>query len=193
VTGVQTCALPISVFEDVRKKAFERMKSINSYHIVHEKTDLKKHLVEMAENSNSRKEISREMFLNNFIDYVLKSLQLHPSAWPFLEAVNTRDVPDYLDVIKHPMDLGLMDKRHHEGRYENWKDFANDFNQMIKNCYTYNGRETQYYKCGEMVEKKFQEIIQRYSDVILSWGCDSILSTSGLDEKKSHVSQNRDV
>lgn len=32
-------------------------------------------------------------------------------AWPFLEPVDTNDVPDYLDVIAKPIDLATMEKR----------------------------------------------------------------------------------
>jgi histone acetyltransferase len=32
-------------------------------------------------------------------------------AWPFLEPVDTKDVPDYLDVITKPIDLATIEKR----------------------------------------------------------------------------------
>lgn len=35
----------------------------------------------------------------------------HPDAWPGMEPVDARDVPDYYDIIKDPMDLKTMLKR----------------------------------------------------------------------------------
>lgn len=36
----------------------------------------------------------------------------HPDAWPFKEPVDSRDVPDYYDIIKDPMGTRLVNLRH---------------------------------------------------------------------------------
>jgi histone acetyltransferase len=33
----------------------------------------------------------------------LQNLSEHPDAWPFKEPVDSRDVPDYYDIIKDPI------------------------------------------------------------------------------------------
>uniref|UniRef100_A0A8K9UHU4 Bromodomain PHD finger transcription factor n=1 Tax=Oncorhynchus mykiss TaxID=8022 RepID=A0A8K9UHU4_ONCMY len=42
---------------------------------------------------------------------ILRSLQAHKMAWPFLEPVDPNDAPDYYGVIKEPMDLSTMEDR----------------------------------------------------------------------------------
>nr|XP_055242799.1 uncharacterized protein LOC115934559 isoform X1 [Gorilla gorilla gorilla] len=39
---------------------------------------------------------------------VLRSLQAHKMAWPFLEPVDPNDAPDYYGVIKEPMDAAFQ-------------------------------------------------------------------------------------
>ena len=41
----------------------------------------------------------------------------------FLEPVDVRVVPDYLDVVEHPMDLGTMAKKLHAGEYQTAEQF----------------------------------------------------------------------
>ena len=33
----------------------------------------------------------------------LQSMNEHPDAWPFKDPVDSRDVPDYYDIIKDPI------------------------------------------------------------------------------------------
>jgi hypothetical protein len=35
----------------------------------------------------------------------------HPDAWPFLEAVDGREVTDYYEIIKDPVDLAMLKRR----------------------------------------------------------------------------------
>lgn len=34
---------------------------------------------------------------------MLQGMNEHPDAWPFKEPVDSRDVPDYYDIIKDPI------------------------------------------------------------------------------------------
>nr|GEV44149.1 histone acetyltransferase GCN5-like isoform X1 [Tanacetum cinerariifolium] len=40
-----------------------------------------------------------------------RAIHDHADAWPFKDPVNVRDVPDYYDIIRDPMDLKTMAKR----------------------------------------------------------------------------------
>lgn len=42
---------------------------------------------------------------------VLNSIRQHPSSWPFMEPVSAREVPDYYDHVRYPMDLKSMTDR----------------------------------------------------------------------------------
>ena len=66
-------------------------------------------------------------------------------------------VPDYLEHVKTPMDLGTMKKKVNKGAYsESGIDgIETDFHQIIKNCKIYNKPDTEYV---------------RLANVLLAWG-----------------------
>lgn len=52
---------------------------------------------------------------------------------------------DYPDVIKHPMDLGTVEKKLAGGEYGSPTDFARDMRLIWKNCMTYNQDGSEYH------------------------------------------------
>ncbi|KAL0126490.1 hypothetical protein PUN28_005091 [Cardiocondyla obscurior] len=87
---------------------------------------------------------------------VLNSVKNHSTAWPFLEPVNTDEVPDYYDHIKYPMDLKTMEDRLKAKYYVNKRLFIADMTRIFTNCRLYNSLETDYYRCANALEKYFQ-------------------------------------
>lgn len=71
---------------------------------------------------------------------VMKAVWKHHFAWPFHIPVDhiKLNLPDYHDVIKHPMDLGTIKHRLESNYYRSAKDCIQDFQLMFRNCYTYN-------------------------------------------------------
>ncbi|CAK8543521.1 unnamed protein product [Lathyrus sativus] len=96
--------------------------------------------------------------LTAFMRSLLKqSLLDHADAWPFKEPVDPRDVPDYYEIIKDPMDLKTMSKRvESEQYYVTFEMFVEDVRRMFGNARTYNSPETIYYKCATRHEAHFQ-------------------------------------
>jgi len=84
---------------------------------------------------------------------VLLAVKRHKSAWPFLQPVETSEVPDYYDIIKHPMDLQTMEDRLNKNCYSTKKMFEKDMMIMFNSCRLYNRPDTVYYKCADVVEK----------------------------------------
>lgn len=66
----------------------------------------------------------------------------------FTEPVDVEEVPDYLNVVTHPMDLSTMRSKLREGKYGTLDDMENDFNLMIQNCLAYNNKDTIFYRAG---------------------------------------------
>ncbi|KAF3436227.1 hypothetical protein FNV43_RR23319 [Rhamnella rubrinervis] len=92
---------------------------------------------------------SAKKHLTAFMRSVLKSMHDHVDAWPFKEPVDSRDVPDYYDIIKDPMDLRTMLKRvDSEQYYVTLEMFIADMKRMFANARTYNSPDTIYYKCS---------------------------------------------
>ncbi|KAG5514523.1 hypothetical protein RHGRI_035808 [Rhododendron griersonianum] len=108
---------------------------------------------------NSGDSASNQKSWTAFMRSLLKAMNDHPDAWPFKEPVDARDVPDYYDIIKDPMDLKTMSKRvESEQYYVTFEMFVADARRMFANARTYNSPETIYYKCAS-----------RHGALALSW------------------------
>ncbi len=57
-------------------------------------------------------------------------------------------VPDYLDVVSQPMDFASMRKRIDAHGYRTMDEFEDDFNLVVKNCLTYNSKDTSFYRAA---------------------------------------------
>lgn len=96
-----------------------------------------------------------------FMRSLLKIMLDHPDAWPFKEPVDARDVPDYYEIIKDPMDLKTMSRRvESEQYYVTFEMFLADVRRMFANARTYNSPETIYYKCSTRLEQHFSNKVQ---------------------------------
>lgn len=108
-------------------------------------------LVNMVSNTKrprgmTKKEKRLETIWNTCVS-ILSSLKKHRFAWPFLQPVDAEalNIPDYYEVITHPMDLSTItsrlehDPRH--GRYRHYAspiEFRDDMRLVWRNCRTYN-------------------------------------------------------
>ncbi|TBU18655.1 chromatin remodeling transcription factor [Ordospora colligata] len=101
-----------------------------------------------------------------FIMYMICDLKMNACAWPFLKPVSANDVPNYYKYIKKPMDISKMAKKVEDGIYKSVREFEEDVRQMITNCLSYNGKDTQYYKCGQVLVKHFEMRMETYKHVV---------------------------
>ncbi|XP_067914584.1 nucleosome-remodeling factor subunit BPTF isoform X5 [Heterodontus francisci] len=93
---------------------------------------------------------------------VLRSLQAHKMAWPFLEPVDPNDAPDYYGIIKEPMDLATMEERIHHRFYKKLTDFVGDMTKIFDNCRYYNPSDSPFYQCAEVLESFFVQKLKTF-------------------------------
>ncbi|XP_033294752.1 nucleosome-remodeling factor subunit BPTF isoform X12 [Orcinus orca] len=93
---------------------------------------------------------------------VLRSLQAHKMAWPFLEPVDPNDAPDYYGVIKEPMDLATMEERVQRRYYEKLTEFVADMTKIFDNCRYYNPSDSPFYQCAEVLESFFVQKLKGF-------------------------------
>ena len=113
--------------------------------------------------------------LNMIIDKEIKSKLLKiistikklKEAYEFLEPVDyiKYNIPDYLDIIKYPRDLSLIQFNLENDYYPNIQSFLNDVQLIWDNCYTYNPPKNYISKCAQICEKKFKKEFAKYFDV----------------------------
>ncbi|XP_037909473.1 peregrin isoform X3 [Hermetia illucens] len=86
--------------------------------------------------------------LETAMSKLLDMLEAKDTSEIFMEPVNCEDVPDYRDIVKHPMDLGTMRQKLKDGKYRSLDEMEFDFDLMIKNCLAYNNKDTVFYRAG---------------------------------------------
>ncbi|XP_033215194.1 nucleosome-remodeling factor subunit NURF301 isoform X2 [Belonocnema kinseyi] len=86
---------------------------------------------------------------------LIKSIQAHKSAWPFMEPVDPNEAPDYYKVIKEPMDLQTIELRINDKNYKKLSEFIGDMTKIFDNCRYYNPKESPFFKCAEALETYF--------------------------------------
>ncbi|KAB5553983.1 hypothetical protein PHYPO_G00044890 [Pangasianodon hypophthalmus] len=93
---------------------------------------------------------------------ILRSLQAHKMAWPFLEPVDPNDAPDYYGVIKEPMDLSTMEQRIQKRFYSKLTEFVADMTKIFDNCRYYNPSDSPFYQCAEFLESFFVQKLKAF-------------------------------
>ncbi|KAF6117613.1 bromodomain containing 1 [Phyllostomus discolor] len=79
---------------------------------------------------------------------VLDQLQDKDPARIFAQPVSLKEVPDYLDHIKQPMDFATMRKRVEAQGYQSLLEFEEDFDLIVDNCMRYNAKDTVFYRAA---------------------------------------------
>ncbi|KAF1744087.1 hypothetical protein MXB_4422, partial [Myxobolus squamalis] len=77
--------------------------------------------------------------LNAIFEDTLSKLKEIPNTWPFHQPVCPKKVPDYLKIIKIPMDLQTMRDNTKTSIYDHRDKFIFDINLIHSNCVVYNG------------------------------------------------------
>ncbi|KAK8716974.1 hypothetical protein V6N13_044262 [Hibiscus sabdariffa] len=89
---------------------------------------------------------------------LLKRLMRHQYGWVFNEPVDVvkLNVPDYFNVIKHPMDLGTIKKKKDSGGYTNPWEFYDDVRLTFSNAMTYNPPGNDVHVMADTLNKFFE-------------------------------------
>ncbi|KAJ1974487.1 hypothetical protein H4R35_003585 [Dimargaris xerosporica] len=98
---------------------------------------------------------------------MIRTLKRQRDAGPFLEPVDPvkLNIPDYPTIIKHPMDLGTVDKKLTANQYLDVEDFVSDVRLIFSNCYLYNGSESVIAKMAQNLERVFNNQVTKIPGV----------------------------
>ncbi|ORX58554.1 hypothetical protein BCR36DRAFT_366772 [Piromyces finnis] len=101
----------------------------------------------------------------NICTDITRSLQLHPRSFPFLKPVDPvlLNIPDYLIIIKHPMDLSTIMAKIKNNKYKDINEYICDVQLMFNNCFTYNPPENPVHIAGLALNDYFIEQLRRLS------------------------------
>lgn len=71
---------------------------------------------------------------------ILQMLKSSKTSWPFRDPVDpiAQGVPNYLEMIKEPMDLSTVESNLRNNLYNSSTQFHADISKIIKNSYLFN-------------------------------------------------------
>ncbi|ONK74049.1 uncharacterized protein A4U43_C03F2260 [Asparagus officinalis] len=80
-----------------------------------------------------------EVVLSNILETIVDSLRENIEiSYLFLKPVTKKEAPDYLDIIKHPMDLSTIRDKVRSMEYRSREEFRHDVWQITVNAHIYN-------------------------------------------------------
>ncbi|XP_054799644.1 uncharacterized protein LOC129304044 isoform X2 [Prosopis cineraria] len=100
--------------------------------------------------------------------FILDRLQKKDSHGVFSEPVDPEELPDYHDIIEHPMDFATVRKKLDGGVYNNLEQFEKDVLLICSNAMQYNAPDTIYHRQAramqELARKDFANLRQDSDD-----------------------------
>ncbi|WOL09751.1 hypothetical protein Cni_G18504 [Canna indica] len=100
--------------------------------------------------------------------FILDRLQKKDTYGVFSEPVDPEELPDYHDIIEHPMDFGTVRMKLLNGEYGNLEQFENDVFLISSNAMRYNAPDTIYFRQArsihELAKKNFENLRQESDD-----------------------------
>ncbi|KAG5830538.1 hypothetical protein ANANG_G00311730 [Anguilla anguilla] len=103
---------------------------------------------------------------------VLNQLQEKDQARIFAQPVSVKEVPDYLDHIKRPMDFSTMRRRVEAQGYRGLDEFEDDFNLIVANCMKYNAKDTVFYRAAVRLRDQGGALLRKTRRDALATGFD---------------------
>ncbi|BFZ56336.1 Transcriptional activator spt7 [Savitreella phatthalungensis] len=121
----------------------------------------------------------------------LRGYTEHSTA--FLNKVTKRDVPDYYNIIKHPMDLGTLMKKLKNLEFKSKKEFADDVMLIWQNCLTYNAApEHPLRKHALAMQRKSHQLLSMVPDVVVRDRAEVEAEEFGVDAEEANAGAESD-
>ncbi|KEH33839.1 DNA-binding bromodomain protein [Medicago truncatula] len=96
------------------------------------------------------------------LEVILDKLQKKDTYGVFAEPVDPEELPDYHDVIEHPMDFATVRKKLANGAYPTLEQLESDIFLICSNAMKYNAPETVYHRQARTIQelgrKKFEKL-----------------------------------
>ncbi|KAL8478575.1 hypothetical protein ACS0TY_030456 [Phlomoides rotata] len=122
------------------------------------------------------------VMLMNKCETLLKTLMSQKNAWLFNKPVDVvaHNIPDYFNVIKHPMDLGTVKSKLQSNKYTSPMQFAADVRLTFNNAMTFNPPDNLVHGYAMQLGKFFEVRWKSIEKKLPSTADDSTASKSSV-------------
>ncbi|EPB77300.1 Bromodomain protein [Ancylostoma ceylanicum] len=87
---------------------------------------------------------------------LLETVADHRMSWSFRQPVNLEEFPNYLEIVEHPIDLSVIQRRLENLEYQRLKDFTRDMSRLFENARLFYPKDSNVYQCADTLEKIFE-------------------------------------
>jgi bromodomain-containing factor 1 len=142
---------------------------------------------EIAYGKPKRKEYQPELKFCEMVLNQITSNKFQPQNNPFLVPVDpvALNIPNYHQVIKHPMDLSTMRQKLKVGEYAKASEFKKDFDLIVANCLTFNPPGNPVRQLGAQLQKDFDALWAGKDKFVQKRKAESQRATSASAEEES--------
>lgn len=95
---------------------------------------------------------------------IIAKMKNNKNSWPFLKPVDPKEVPNYYETIKEPMDLQTLEGNLETGMYKTKEIFVSDLQKIFTNAKSFNKPHTIYHKYAKDIESSIQDDIKNLKD-----------------------------
>ena len=95
---------------------------------------------------------------------IIAKMKNNKNSWPFLKPVDPKEVPNYYETIKEPMDLQTLEGNLETGMYKTKEICVSDLQKIFTNAKSFNKPHTIYHKYAKDIESSIQDDIKILKD-----------------------------
>ena len=136
--------------------------------------------------ANDRMMAQMKKILNVVVEY--KDADGRQLSDPFMKLPSRRELPDYYEVIKKPLDIYKLKARYKDGKYRSLDEFESDFMTLCKNAQEYNVEGSTIFEDSIVMQSVFtsaRERIEKDGNDILNEPEDSDTDDNNDDETEN--------
>ena len=99
--------------------------------------------------------------LDNILNEKIKTMQ---ESWPFMKPVNKKQVKDYYEKIKQPMDLETISRKITSHKYHSRDDFVKDMKLIYQNSLVFNGDNSEFTVKAKILIDTVEDTLVPFAD-----------------------------
>merc|ERR1719447_999699 len=100
--------------------------------------------------------------LDNILNEKVKTLQ---ESWPFMKPVNKKQVKDYYEKIKQPMDLETISRKITSHKYHTREEFVHDMRLIYQNSLSFNGENSEFTFKAKLLLDVVEDTLSEFAEV----------------------------
>ncbi|XP_074620092.1 transcription initiation factor TFIID subunit 1-like isoform X2 [Acropora palmata] len=143
--------------------------------------DKEEEIIQLEKEINPLLSDDPQIAFSFFLENLVAQIKALPESWPFHKPVSSKQVPDYYDVVKTPIDLLTIRQQVQGHAYQNREEFLEHVRMMHGNSVVYNGENHDFSKmalkvlqfCEDAFKENEEQLSKLENEILLIPGDDT--------------------